>query len=140
MEGPRCTNSLPIVQRIEHRASTSRMWVQFLQAGPYNGDVSVVVSTTVCEAVSMSSNLIHHTKLFAPVRELVYLPSLEVGICGFESHLGHHYGSVVEWSMALVLKTRGSQGSVGSNPTASSKNNSTVPEWSKGTACKAGQP
>ena len=27
-------NYLPIVQRIEHRASTSRMWVRFLLAGP----------------------------------------------------------------------------------------------------------
>jgi hypothetical protein len=31
------------------------------------------------------------------------------------------YGSVVEWSMALVLKTRGSKGSVSSNLTASAK-------------------
>jgi hypothetical protein len=28
------TKQLALVQRIEHRASTSRMWVRFLHAGP----------------------------------------------------------------------------------------------------------
>ena len=38
----------------------------------------------------------------------------------FEAEHGTNNGRVVEWSMALVLKTSGSQGSVGSNPTSSS--------------------
>ena len=39
----------------------------------------------------------------------------------FKSKPRNHYGSVVEWSMALVLKTSVSKGTVSSNLTASAK-------------------
>ena len=38
-------------------------------ARPNYGEVSVAVSTTVCEAVSMGSNPIRHPKFYAPMAE-----------------------------------------------------------------------
>ena len=57
--------------------------------------------------------------------ELVDTPDLGSGSreWGFESLPGYQYiGSVGEWLKPTVLKTVVPQGTVGSNPTASSKN------------------
>ena len=51
----------------------------------------------------------------APWVRIPPLPPVIVIICR------RYIGSVLEWSNRLVLKTRGSKGSVGSNPTASAK-------------------
>ena len=59
-------NYLPIVQRIEHRASTSRMWVRFLLGGPANGVVSVTVNTTDCDSVNTGSIPVRLPKQHTP--------------------------------------------------------------------------
>ena len=54
-----------------------------------NGEVSVMVSTTVCEAVSMGSNPIHHPKFYASLSKW-YTALLTSGTRKFDSFTKHH--------------------------------------------------
>ena len=46
-------------------------------------------------------------------------PSNPKGLSGFESPFLRLFGGMAEWFMALVLRTKGAQAPVGSNPTPS---------------------
>lgn len=107
--------------------------VRFFHGKPINGEVSVMVSTTVCEAVSMGSNPIHHPKFYATLAQLVERQPEELGVLGsiprgctkfallaqlveamvleaiqseFESQRGHqNYTDVMEMVYILDLKS-----------------------------------
>ena len=81
---------------------------------------SVTVSTTDFDSVSHSSNLCRASKCCSLEKEILEIVIDDKSDLHNTKDFSSLYGRLAEWSNALVLKTRGCNRSVGSNPTSSS--------------------